>query len=209
MVVETAIYVSFQGFEGKHLFLKIEHYFNLLRTLRWKKWVFQSKSFFQGSTNKSSRFQRSISMKKDFSFEKVFFFCYHFWSFSDFFVFLQNCLVRYVKPPIFLQREINGKYNLEKLFSLNNFGLWAEKTWTFSRLVRLDSQNRSLHVQMNIFRNFSGSKNICMKVFGHWTETSDFRRKCFVRVVKGAFQVSSATLWERGDKSKLYILGLV
>ena len=38
--------------------------------------------------------------------------------------------------------------------SLINFGLWGEKTWTFSKSVRHDSQNRSLLVQMTIFRNF-------------------------------------------------------
>ena len=130
------------------------------------------------------------------------FFCYHFWSLSDFFVFLQNCLVRCTKPPVILQREINGKINLEKMFSLNNFGLWAEKTWTFSKTVRHHSQNRSLHVQMIIFRKFSGSKNICMKIFGHWTETSDYRRKCFLRVVKGTVHVSNAILWENDDKRK-------
>ena len=74
---------------GKNIFFESEHDLKFLRTLRWKKWVFQSKSFFQGSTNKNSRFQRNISMKKDFSFENVFFFCCHFWLFRDFFVFLQ------------------------------------------------------------------------------------------------------------------------
>ena len=118
-------------------------------------------------------------------------------------------VVRYVKPPIIVQREINGKYNLKKMFSLNNFGLWAAKTWNFSKTVRHDSQNRSLHAQMNIFRFFSGIKIICMKVFGHWTETSDFWLKCFLRVVKAAFQVFSATLREKDDKSELYILSLV
>ena len=87
-----------------------------------------------------------------------------------------------------------GEINLEKLFSYNNLGLWAENTLTFSKTVRLDTQNRSLHVQMNILKKNSGSKNNCMKVFGHRTETSVFRRKCFLRVVKGAFQVSSSTL---------------
>ena len=38
-----------------------------------KKWVIQSKNFFQGPTNKNSRFQRNISIKTDFSFEKIFF----------------------------------------------------------------------------------------------------------------------------------------
>ena len=132
MVVKTAIYVSFKGFEGKHLFLKIEHDFNLLRTLRWKKWVFQSKSFFQRSTNKNSRFQRNISMKKDFSFENVFFFCYHFWSFRDSFVLLQNCLVRCAKPPIIVQRGIIGKFNLENFF-LFKFWTLSGKDWDFQQ----------------------------------------------------------------------------
>ena len=209
MVVKTAIYVSFKGFKGKHLFLKIEHGFNLLRTLRWKKWVFQSKIFFQGSTNKNSRFRRNISMKKDLSFEKVFFFCCHVWSLSDSFVLLQNCLVRCAKPPIIVQRAIIGKINLENLFFYSIFGLWAEKTWTFNKTVRHDSQKRSLSVQMNFYRKFSGRKTFCMKVFGQWTEISDFRRKWFLRVFKGAVHVSSATLWGKDDKSKLYILWLV
>ena len=38
--------------------------------------------------------------------------------------------------------------------SLISFGLWGEKTWSFSKSVRHDSQNRSLLVQMAIFRNF-------------------------------------------------------
>ena len=169
-----------------------------------EKRVFLSKSFFQGSTTKSSRFRRNISMKKDLSFEKVFFFCCHFWSLSDSFVLLQSCLVRCVKPPIIVQREINGKYNLENLFSLNNFGLWAEKTWTLSKTVRSDSQNCSLHMQMKIFRFFSGSKNICLKVLGHWMEASNFRWKCFLRVVEGTVHVSSATffgLWDEKNGS--------
>ena len=167
-----------------------------------------SQKFFFRVFTTGIRASRGMFWGKRISLSRMFL-CYHFWSLSDFFVFLQNCLVRCAKPPIIVQREINGKINLEKLFSLNNFGLWAEKTWTFSKTVRHDSQNRSLHVQMIIFRKFSGSKNICIKVFGHWTETSDFQRKGFLRVFKGAFQVSSATLWENDDKLEFYILWLV
>ena len=169
--------------------------------------AFSQKVFFRVFTT-GIRASRGMFGGKRISLSRIFF-CYHFWSLSDFFVFLQNCLVRCAKPPIIVQREINGKINLEKLFFLNNFGLWAGKTWTFSKTVRLDSQNRSLHVQMIIFRKFSGSKNNCMEVFGHWTETSDFQRKGFLRVFKGAFQVSTATLWEKDDKSKFYVLWLV
>ena len=145
--------------------------------------------------------------EKGFLFRESFF--YRFWSLSVFFVFLQNCSVRCAKPPIIVQRDIKWKNNLENLFSLNNFGLWAEKNWTSSKTVRHDSQNRSLPVQMTVFRNWCGSKNSCLKVFGHWTETSDFRRKCFPRVVKRTVHVSSATLWEIDDNGKFYILWLV
>ena len=161
-----------------------------------KNGAFSQKIFFRVFTTGIRASSGMFWGKKDFSFKNVFF-CYHFWSLSDFFVFLQNGLVRCAKPPIIVQRETNGKINLEKLFSLNNFGLWAGKTWTFSKTVTHGSQNRSLHVQMIIFGKFSGSKSIRMKVFGHWTETSDFQRKGFLRVFKGAFQVSSATLWEK------------
>ena len=44
--------------------------------------------------------------------------------------------------------------NIEILFSSNNFGLWAEKTWTFIKTVKHDFQNCSLRVQGNNFRYF-------------------------------------------------------
>ena len=47
-----------------------------------------------------------------------------------------------------------------------------------------------------------------MKVFGLWTERWEFLRNVLLRVANGAFQVSSATLWEKDDKSKLYFLWL-
>ena len=148
--------------------------------------------------------------EKRFFFRESFFFCYLFWSLSDFFVFFAKFLSQVCQTND-QRAETNkmGKLTWKKLFSLNNFGLWAGKTWIFSKSVRHDSQNRSLHVQMIVFRKFSGSKNICMKVFGHWTETSDFQRKGFLIVFKGAFQVSSATLWEKDDKSEFYVLWLV
>ena len=140
MVVKSVIYVSFQGFEGKHLFLKIEHDFNLLRTLRWKMGL-SVKEFFPGFEQQQFALQEKNFDEKSFSFGKVFFFCYHLWSLSDSFVLLQNCLVRCAKPPIIVQRAIIGKINLENLFFYSIFGLWAEKTWTFSKTVRHDSQN--------------------------------------------------------------------
>ena len=146
---------------------------------------------------------KMISLSEKFSFSVIIF---GVWLIS--LSFLQISLVRCVKPPIIVRREKNGEINLEKLFFQSILNL-RKKTWFFSKTVRHGSQNRSPPVQLTIFRNFSGSKNICMKFFGHWTETSDFPRKCFLRVVKGAFQVFSATLWEKHDKSKIYILCLV
>ena len=86
-----------------------------------KKMGLSVKSAFQGSINKDSRFQRKILMKKDFSFEEVFFFCYHFWSFSNFFVFLQRCLAnRCVKLPVNVRKEKNWEINPENLFFFNS-----------------------------------------------------------------------------------------
>ena len=199
---------TFRNFWGKlGFFFKWNMFANIFGLRDEKNRAFGQKIFFRVFTT-GIRASSGKFWGKRISLSRMFF-CYHFWSLSDFLVFLQNCLVRCAKPPITVQSEINGKINLEKLFSLNNFGLWAEKTWTFSKTVRHDSRNRSLHVQMIIFINFSGSKSICRKIFGHRTETSDFQRKGFLRLVKGTFQVSSATLWKKDDKIKLYIFWLV
>ena len=180
----------------------------LVRTLRWKKiGLLVVKKISSGFLQQEFALPEKCFEEKGFLFRESFF--YRFWSLSNFFVFLQNSSVRCAKPPINVQSDIKVKINLEKLFFLNNFGLWAEKTWTFSTTVRHDSQNRSLPVQMTVFRKLRGSKNSCLKVFGHWTETSEFRRKCFPRVVKGTVHVSSATLRENDDNGKFYNLWLV
>ena len=115
---EKKLFYFFQDFERSYFLLLAKKILSLLSKLQstylckvlrkniffWKWTWFQPasdfemkkmgllfKSFFRGSTNKDSRFQRKILLKKDFCFEKVFFFCYHFWSFSNFFVFLQSC----------------------------------------------------------------------------------------------------------------------
>ena len=93
------------------------------------------------------------------------FFCYHFWSLSDLFVFVAKFFSQVCQnhPSACRENKI-GEINLENLFSLNNFGLWVEKTWTFSKTVRHDSQNLSLHVQMNIFKKkFPEAKIIVWK----------------------------------------------
>ena len=172
-----------------------------------KKIGFFVKKFSSGFVQQESALREKSFAEKWFLFRKSFYFSatiFGVWVIP--LSFLQISLAKCVKPPINVWREKIREINLEEMFSLNNFGLWAEKIWTFSKTLRHDSQNRSLHVQMIIFRNFSGSKTIWMEVFGHWTETSDFPRKCFLRVVKGAFQVFSATLWEKVDKNKLYVL---
>ena len=71
----------------KNIFFCKRTWFQPNSDFEMKKMGLSVKSFFQGSTNKDSRFQRKILLKKGFSFEKVFFFCYHFWSFSNFFSF--------------------------------------------------------------------------------------------------------------------------
>ena len=73
MVVKSVIYVSFQGFEGKHLFLKIEHDFNLLRTLRRKNGSFSQIVFSRVQTTKI-RASKEIFRWKKFLFRKSFLF---------------------------------------------------------------------------------------------------------------------------------------
>ena len=192
MVVKCTFYgsgttVSEQRFWSKTLNISIfsEYYWSFLDNIE---------KTFSGVT----KLQKIVSRK--------FFFRYHYWSLSDFLVFLAKFFIKLCQTSNQrAERKKLGKLTFEKVvFFLQkiNFGIGGEKTWTFSKIVRHDSQNRRLTVQMTIFRNFSGSKTIWMEVFGHWTEKSVFRRKWFLRVVKGAFQVSSETLCEKDDRSK-------
>ena len=107
-----------------------------------------------------------------------------------------------------LEKRNSEKLTLKNCYSIN-FGFWAEKTWTFSKTVKPDFQNCSPRVQGNKFRSFSETKKNCMKIFGLWTGRSDFWWKILLRVAKGAFRMSSATLWEKDNESKLYFLWLV
>ena len=59
-----------------------------------------------------------------------------------------------VKTAIYVRGEKKLRKLIFKNFYSINFGLWAEKTWPFSKTVKHDSQNCSLRVQRNIFRNF-------------------------------------------------------
>ena len=101
--------------------------------------------FFRVQPTKTRASREIFRWKKHFSFEKVLFFCYHLWSLSDFFVFLQSCLVWCVKLPINVGKEKHwGNWLSKNLFFFLqkiNFGFWAETTWTFSKTVRRDSQN--------------------------------------------------------------------
>ena len=85
MVVETANYVPFEIFGTKTVLLKLNC--KLLRTLSWKNRAFSQKVFFRVFTTEFRASREMFWGKKDLSFEKVLFFCYHFWSLSDFFVF--------------------------------------------------------------------------------------------------------------------------
>ena len=58
------------------------------------------------------------------------------------------------------ERKKMGKLTLKKMFFLEVFlGIWAEKTWNFRKTLSHNSQNRSLRLQMNIFRSLTGSKS--------------------------------------------------
>ena len=103
------------------------------------------------------RFQRNKLRKKKFSLSKKLFFSfwYHFSRLSNFFVILQFFQSVVSKHQYTCVEKRNWeKLTLKNCYSIN-FGLWAEKTWPFSKTVKHDSQNCSLRVQRNIFRNFS------------------------------------------------------
>ena len=163
----------------------------------------------QGFHSSTSRFQRNILRKNDFSLEKVLVFCYHFWRLSNFFVVLRISSPRCVKTAIYVRREKKlGKTIFEKLL-VYQFRTLSRKIWTFSKTIKHGFQKCSLRVQRNNFRIFFWRKKTCKKVFGLWTERSDFLRKILLRVAKGAFHVSRATLWEKDDRSKLFCLWLL
>ena len=209
MVVKTAIYVSFQGFQGKHLVLKIEHDFKLLRTLIWKKMGLSIKEFFSGFNQQKLALPEKYFDEKRFLFRKCFLFLLSFLEFQWFF-----CL--FAKFFSLVCQTTDQRRERKKLGKLTWKNSFFNQFWTLRR-KNLDFQQNCKawfskplptcaddHLQ----KFFYGSKTIWMKVFGLWTETSVLWRKWFLRVVKGGLQVSSATLWEKVDKSKLCILWL-
>ena len=181
-------------------FWKLAQCFNILRTFRWKigplvrkfssRFLHQEfalpEKFFEGNCFLSRK--KFIFLLLFFEFEQ--FLCLYTKFFSQ--------VSQNTDPNA--ERKKFGEINLEKIvLSEVFFGNWAEKTWNFSKTVSHNSPNCSLPLQMNTCRDLFGSKTICMKVFCQWTESSDFLRKCFLRIVKGAVHVSSATLRENDD----------
>ena len=210
MVVKTATYVPSEVFEEKQFFFENWKWFQPSSDSEKKKnRASNQKVFFRVHTTKI-RGSKEMFWGIKISLSKKFYFSVLLFGVGA--ISLSFC--KFLQSGVSNNQSTCGEKKMkklffEKLFSSTNFGFWVEKTWTFSKTVRHDSQKRSLHEQMNIFRIIFGSKIICMKVFRHWTEGSDFLRKCFLRVVKGAVHVSSATLWENDDRGRLYFLWLV
>ena len=128
MVVETAIYVSFQGFEGKHFFLKIEHYFNLLRTLRWKKMGLSVKNHFSVFSQQKFALPEKYVDENKFLFRKSFLFLLSFLVIEWFLclfakLFSQVCQT----TDQCAERKKIGELNLEKLFFQSFLEIEAKK----------------------------------------------------------------------------------
>ena len=97
---------TLKNFWGKTVFLKLNIIANFFG-LRDEKKGFQSKNFVQVYYNRNSRSQRNVLSKKRFVFRKSFIFLLSVLEFEWFLcLFLQNALVRCVKPPINKRREI-------------------------------------------------------------------------------------------------------
>ena len=98
---------TFRKFWGKLVFFKLEHFCKHLRISRWKNRAFYQKVFFRvfttGFRASSERFWgKRISLSRKFYFSVI--------SFGVWVIhlsFLQNPLVKCVKPPINVRREKN------------------------------------------------------------------------------------------------------
>ena len=111
---------------------------------------------FSGFFSTGYRAFRGIGWGKQISLSKEFFsFWYHFSRLSNFFVvsqFFQSVVSK--QRFTFVEKRNWEKLTLTNCYSIN-FGLCAEKSWTFSKTLEHDSQNCSLRDQRKIFRSFS------------------------------------------------------
>ena len=121
---------TFRKFWGKTVFLKMNMIANFFG-LRDEKKAFSQKIFFRFFTT-GIRASREMAWGKMNCLSKKFYFSVIiFGVWVIYLSLLQNFLVRCVKPPFNVRREINGEINLEKLFfqSILNF---EEKKLVFS-----------------------------------------------------------------------------
>ena len=107
-----------------------------------------------------------------------------------------------------VEKRNREKRTLKNYYSIN-FLFWVEKTSTFSKTVKHDSQNCSLRVQRKLFRNFPETTISVWKFLLFEREARISCQNVLRRVAKGAFYVSRATLWEKDDRSKLFCLWLL
>ena len=149
-----------------------------------------SQKFSSGSIQQKFALPKKCFREKWFLFRKSFIFLLSFFEFEWFLCRFAKCFSQVCQATDQrAERTKLGKLTFEIfVFFQKQFCVLSRKTWIFSKTVRVDSQYRSLHVQMNIFKRFCGSKNNCMKVSGHRTETPDFRWKCFLGVFEGDFK---------------------
>ena len=108
------------------------------------KWVFQSGSFFSGFNQQKFALPEKYFDEKRFLFRKSFLFLLSSLEFEWFLCpFAKLCLVCQTTDQR-RERKTLGKLTFEKfvfLFTKNQFWIWAETTWTFSKTVRHVSQN--------------------------------------------------------------------
>ena len=128
MVVETAIYVSFQVFEGKHLFLKTEHYFKLLRTLRLKKMGLSVKNYFSVFSQQKFALPENYVDENKFLFRKSFLFLLSFLVIEWFLCLFAKLFSQVCQTTAqFAERKKIGELNLEKLFFQSFLEIEAKK----------------------------------------------------------------------------------
>ena len=112
------------------------------------------------------------------------------------------------RPFTCVEKRNWEKLTLKNCYSIN-FGLWAEKTWTFSKTVMHDFQNCSPRVQGNNFGSFSEAKKTLYESFRTLNGKVGVLAKIFTPGWQRRISHVQCNTLRKDNESKLYFLWLV
>ena len=208
MIVETANYVPLEIFGTKTVLLKLNC--KLLRTLSWKNRAFSQKVFFRVFTTEFRASREMFWGKKDLSFEKVLFFCYHFWSLSDFFVFCAKFFSQVCQTTDQrTERTKLGKLTLKNCF-INQFWTLRKKKLGFSaKQWGMNLKTVAYLCSWPFSEIFLETKIFVWKISVIERKHRISHGNVFSGLSKAHFKCSVQHFEKKDDKSKLYVLWLV